>query len=199
MENWRNCCEKPKYLSELLSKIPSSISLRGKYNSLSGCLKIAFLLPSAPPKHIIFYQEDQCSPVLLVMYLKTPEVLCFVELRSFSLLSSGLHFFKNIAQYRPEYPSYGLPTGKPSMENYCFHNLAHLSHEGLCAETLLFEIVTLPFVPQAVFETMSDVNFTDVLTPLILDLYSKCQNWFSSQIHLVTHGRSFQNDTTQSK
>lgn len=62
------------------------------------------------------------------------------------------------------------------MENYCFQNLAHLTREELCAEMLLFEIVTLPFAPQAIFETMSDVNFTDVLIPLILDLYSKCQN-----------------------
>lgn len=103
--------------------------------------------------------------------------------------------FKNIAHYRPEYPSNGFPTGKPSMENYCSNNLAHLTHEGLCAESP----VTLPFAPQAVFETISEVNFTDDLTPLILDPYSKCQNPFSSQNHPVTYGRSFQNDTAQSK
>lgn len=80
----------------------------------------------------------------------------------------SIFIFRNIVQCRSEYPSDALPTGKPSMENYCFSNLAHLTHEGLCAQTLLFEIVTLPLAPGAVFETMSnprDVNFTDVLTP----------------------------------
>lgn len=139
------------------------------------------------------------------MYLKTPEVFMFC--RTQVILAAflwtpfywSMFIFKNIAQYRPEYLSNGFPTGKPGMENYCSNNSAHLTHEGLCAETLLFEIVILPLAPQAVLETMSEVNFTDVLTPLILDPYSKCQNPFSSQNHPVTYGRSFQNDTAQSK
>lgn len=109
----------------------------------------------------------------------------------------SMFIFKNIAQYRSEYPSNGLPTGMPSMENYCFNNLAHLTHEGPCAETLLFETVTLPFAPQAVFETMSDVNVTDVLIPLILDPYPNVRTHFHPI--LVTYGRSFRNEGAQSK